>query len=450
MSDTPPALPPEEPTAPPPLDGTLLDAIPVEGTEDDGLGQKRAKRTFWQKFGGEGFMASVAIHILLVLIAAFLIISVSKESAKKDPNSFSTGSGGGAAGDKAKQFKTRLQPKNPKTTAKTPTRITSKSTTATIALPDVPTVAVSSMNAGLMGGGSSKGFGGGSGGGIGSGMGVGRGNGKNFVGAFGASFKRSNALEGTLYDLKFSPSGKALGADAPQRIAQIQKAFETMDRNWPGTKALLDGRYRQAELKLYASNIFIPPRNAAEATKAFDCEKEIQAPGWLAYYEGNFSPSVTGKYRFVGMADDIMVVAVGGKTVLSTFWPNSKLNVTRFEASWLPKDAGKTDGQGLRFPPHAGGRFSGEWLELRKGQAYRIQIAFGESYGGLFSAALLIEQQGVSYPTAGRDTQLPIFMLEPLTPEEIQIKRSNHIDHQTEGPVFGTAINEAGGRPVGR
>jgi hypothetical protein len=334
--------------------------------------------------------------------------------------------------------------------AKNASRITSKSPNAAISLPDLPASSVATLTSGMMSGGSSKGFGGGAGGGIGSGLGIGRGNGKNFVGAFGASFKRPNSLEGTLYDLKFSPSGKALGADAPQRIAQIQKAFETMDRNWSGTKALLDGRYRQAELKLYASNIFIPPRNAAEATKAFDCEKEIQAPGWLAYYEGNFSPPVTGKYRFVGLGDDIMVVAVGGKTVLSTFWPNSKLNVTRFEASWLPKDAGKTDGQGLRFPPHAGGRYSGEWLELRKGQAYRIQIAFGESYGGLFSAALLIEQQGVTYPTAGRDTQLPIFMLEPLTPEEIQLKSSNHIDHQTEGPVFGTAINGAGGRPVGR
>ncbi|NBR32870.1 MAG: hypothetical protein EBT84_12075, partial [Sphingomonadaceae bacterium] len=112
-----------------------------------------------------------------------------------------------------------------------------------------------------------------------------------------------------------------------------------MDRGWTGAKAMLDARYRQAELKLYASNIFIPPRNAAEATKAFECEKEIQAPGWLAYYEGNFSPPVTGKYRFVGLGDDIMVVAVGGQTVLSTFWPNSKLNVTRFEPDWLPKDA---------------------------------------------------------------------------------------------------------------
>ena len=422
------------------------EGLPVEPAVEE-IQATRSKRTFWQKLGGEGLTISLIIHLVLILIAAIWVISTVTDSVKKDPDSFSTGQGGGAAGDKAKQFKTRAQPKNPKAMAKNAARITSKSSTATISLPDLPTSSVASLNTGMMGGGSSKGFGGGSGGGIGSGLGVGRGNGKNFVGAFGASFKRPNALEGTLYDLKFSPTGKALGGDAPARIAQIQKAFETMDRGWTGAKAMLDARYRQAELKLYASNIFIPPRNAAEATKAFECEKEIQAPGWLAYYEGNFSPPVTGKYRFVGLGDDIMVVAVGGKTVLSTFWPNSKLNVTRFEPDWLPKDAKKTDGAGLRFPPHGGGRYAGEWLELRKGQAYRIQITFGESYGGLFSAALLIEQQGVTYPTAGRDTQLPIFMLEPLTPEEIQLKRSNHIDHQTEGPVFGATANGASGRP---
>ena len=442
MSPTPDPSHPEDPDLASSTEAGAPAAEEIQAT--------RSKRTFWQKLGGEGLTISLIIHLVLILIAAIWVISTVTDSVKKDPDSFSTGQGGGAAGDKAKQFKTRAQPKNPKSMAKNAARITSKSSTATISLPDLPSSSVASLNSGMMGGGSSKGFGGGSGGGIGSGMGVGRGNGKNFVGAFGASFKRPNALEGTIYDLKFSPSGKALGADQAERIAQIQKAFETMDRNWSGTKALLDGRYRQAELKLYASNIFIPPRSAAEATKAFDCEKEIQAPGWLAYYEGNFSPPVTGKYRFVGLGDDIMVVAVGGKTVLSAFWPNSKLNVTRYEPDWLPKDAKKTDGQGLRFPPHAGGRYAGEWLELRKGQAYRIQIAFGESYGGLFSAALLIEQQGVNYPTAGRDTQLPIFMLEPLTPEEIQLKRSTHIDHQTEGPVFGAALNGAGGRPTGR
>ncbi|PAZ03436.1 MAG: hypothetical protein CAK89_01380, partial [Opitutia bacterium AMD-G3] len=76
---------PQDPTPPElPLPVAAEQTVPVVVEEEEGLGQKRAKRTFWQKFGGEGFMASVAIHVVLVLIAAFLIISVTKESAKKD------------------------------------------------------------------------------------------------------------------------------------------------------------------------------------------------------------------------------------------------------------------------------------------------------------------------------------------------------------------------------
>ena len=432
--ETPEPQPPEAPV--PPSDGT-----------PQGM---RRRLPLWKRIGGDGLIISLVFHGgLLLLFAAWVIVTITDE-AKTDPETFATGSGGGSKGERAKVYEHKMQPRNAQNLARTSARITSKSATASVALPDLPTTSAPSLMSGLTGGGSSKGFGGGSGGGIGSGKGVGVGNARNFVGTFGGAFKRPNALEGTLYDLKFGPTGRALGGEQAERIAQIQKAFETMDRNWGGAKAMLDSRYRQAELKLYASNIFIPPRNAAEATKAFDCEKEIQAPGWLAYYEGSFAPPTSGKYRFVGLGDDIMVVAVGGKTVLSTFWPNSRLNVTRFEPDWLPKNAGKTDGQGMKFPPHNGGRYAGEWLELRKGQAYRIQVAFGESYGGLFSAALLIEQQGVSYPSAGRDTQLPVFMLEAMTPEEIQLKRSNHIDHQTEGPVFGCEINGVTPRAAGR
>jgi hypothetical protein len=155
---------------------------PAEELEDATLGSGRRKLPFWSRFGGEGFFVSVGVHVVLVLIAAFLIISVTKESSKKDPNAFTTGAGGGSAGDKAKNYETKIKPKNVKALAKNAARITSKSTTATISLPDLPTSSSASMISGMMSGGSSKGFGGGSGGGIGSGMGIGVGNGKNFVG----------------------------------------------------------------------------------------------------------------------------------------------------------------------------------------------------------------------------------------------------------------------------
>jgi hypothetical protein len=162
---------------PPPL--PPAEELPLE---DSTLGSGRRQLPFWSRFGGEGFIVSVGVHVVLVLIAAFLIISVTKESSKKDPNSFATGAGGGSAGDKAKNYETKIKPKNVKALAKNAARITSKSTTATISLPDLPTSSSASMISGMMAGGSSKGFGGGSGGGIGSGMGVGVGNGRNFVG----------------------------------------------------------------------------------------------------------------------------------------------------------------------------------------------------------------------------------------------------------------------------
>ena len=208
---TPEQLPPEGTSTPP----AVGESVPT--TEE--VQARRSKRTFWQRLGGEGLTISLIIHVILILIAAIWVISTVTDSVKKDPDSFSTGQGGGAAGDKAKQFKTRAQPKNPKSMAKNAARITSKSANATISLPDLPTSSVASLNTGMMGGGSSKGFGGGSGGGIGSGMGVGRGNGRNFVSVFGSK-TAINGLPGSFYDFKQNKAGKAtpMMGGAPEKF----------------------------------------------------------------------------------------------------------------------------------------------------------------------------------------------------------------------------------------
>jgi len=104
------------------------------------------------------------------------------DTAKVDPDTFATGAGGGAAGDMAKIYEHKVTPKNARNLAKNTNRISTKSTTSSIALPDLPATSVSSMVNGMSAGGASKGFGGGSGGGIGSGKGAGVGNGRNFVG----------------------------------------------------------------------------------------------------------------------------------------------------------------------------------------------------------------------------------------------------------------------------
>lgn len=409
------------------------------------------RQPFWRRIGGDGLVVSMVIHVGLLLLFAAWVVSSWTDMAKTDPETFATGQGGGTQGTKAKVYPQKIQPKNAKNLTKNQARITTKSTSSTLALPDLPTTSAPSLTSGLTGGGSSKGGGGGSGGGFGTGQGMGVGNGKNLVGAFGANFRRANALEGTLYDLKFAPGGKSLGGESAQRVAQMKRAFDSLDGGWSGAKKLLDQRYRQAELKLYAGNIFVPPRNAAEATKAFECEKEIQAPGWLAYYEGWFAVPESGQYRFVGLGDDMMAVAVSEKTVYAAFWPGSGLGkVVKFGNNWLPKGADDNDGRNLRFPPNAGGRYSGEWMDLKKGQAYRIQVAFAESFGGLFGAQLLIERKGEKYQNNGREDLLPIFMLEPMSAEEIKLKQAQNLDYVTEGPSFGCEINKVTVRQTSR
>ncbi|MEY4133605.1 MAG: hypothetical protein RL592_1663 [Verrucomicrobiota bacterium] len=169
----------EETPTPPPGDVPPAD---LKKVETDSLGSKRMKRSFWQRIGASGLSVSLAIHVLLVFIAAAFVVSTVTDNAKKDPNTFATGAGGGSGGERVKSTQHKVQPKNVKSLAKTTTRITSKSASASIALPDMPNSAsASSMISGAMAGGASKGFGGGAGGGIGTGKGMGSGGGKNFV-----------------------------------------------------------------------------------------------------------------------------------------------------------------------------------------------------------------------------------------------------------------------------
>ena len=169
----------EETPTPPPGDIPPVDQIKVDA---DSIVSKRRKLSLWQRIGASGLSVSLAIHILLVFVAAAFVVSTVTDNAKKDPNTFATGAGGGSGGERVKSTERKVKPKNVKSLAKTTTRITSKSASASIALPDMPNAAsASSMISGAMAGGASKGFGGGSGGGIGTGRGMGSGGGKNFV-----------------------------------------------------------------------------------------------------------------------------------------------------------------------------------------------------------------------------------------------------------------------------
>ncbi len=432
-------MPDETPSPTPEQDPSVAapEAFPTEPAGEE-IQATRSKRTFWQKLGGEGLTISLIIHLVLILIAAIWVISTVTDSVKKDPDSFSTGQGGGAAGDKAKQFKTRAQPKNPKSMAKNAARITSKSSTATISLPDLPTSSVASLNTGMMGGGSSKGFGGGSGGGIGSGMGVGRGNGRNFVSLFGAKVG-TNGLVGTFYDLKQTPSRRETECAPQSGIGAYREAVrDFFESGWSPTKF---SKYYKAPEPLIAGQLFIPSRSANAAPEAYGVEKEVKPSRWVVHYKGTVEVPQSLPFRFVGTGDDWLLVRWDKKIALDD----------GYEHFIVGRDGNYKDFKQVvtkefvldRSPGGLHRMKAGPWINETKGKKVPIEIAIGETPGGVFDVYLAIEVatsgQRVKGEFVGEGT-LKLFRVnsDPLPKEIENPGRKLTIDMQAEGWIFKT------------
>jgi hypothetical protein len=368
------------------------------------------RQPFWKKIGGDGLVVSIIFHTVLLILFGAWVVSSWTDTAKTDPDTFATGAGGGAAGERAKIFEHKLQPKNAKNLAKTSARITSKSSSSTLALPDIPTTSSSSLISGMTGGGSSKGFGGGSGGGIGSGKGAGVGNGKNFVGIFGSRFGVAG-LTGTFYDFKQDRDRKPtdMMGPAPEKIGPINAAavalfakavHEFVDSRWSESKLR---RYYQAPDKLVASQFFIPRRSANAAPEAYGVADKVRPSRWIAHYKGRVKAPVTGKFRFVGFCDDILVVRWENKVALDAGYDAPSVDGVTARHNDDPdrvydQFTGKPRVPQIDYIRKVygdagwGGKFrAGPWISVVAGTSYAMEVIVGETPGGVFHCHLGIE-----------------------------------------------------------
>lgn len=417
-----------------------LDTPPVEtGAEP----LARPKRTLWQRLGGEGLALSVLVHVFLVLIAIVWVVSTVTDGAgKKDPNAFATGAGGGAGGPKAKEFKTKAVPKNVKSLAKTNTRITSKNANSALAVASLPSMSNPLLSAGAIGGGASKGFGGGSGGGIGAGKGIGSGGGRNFVSLFGMKGMGVNyGVIGNFYDFKQTRAGKPSemfgNPDAashkdpvnakPNRLYAREVKEFLVDKNW-GAASLAD-KFRAPD-SLYASQIFIPASSATICPKAYGVEKTVKPSRWLAHYKGTVKVPQTGKVRFVGSGDDLLVIRWGRKVALDSGFYQPVVGASNiykdFDGVKCDETHQSTTGRPLRCGP---------WIQMTAGAEIPIEIALGEMPGGNFYGVLCIEVMGADGKGSGM--KLLRFTNQPL-PKEIQNPRAigAKIDMEANGWIF--------------
>jgi hypothetical protein len=242
------------------------------------------------------------------------------------------------------------------------------------------------LESGAVMGASSKGFGGGAGGGIGTGYGPGRGGGRNMVSFFGGTGFDMPGLIGAFYDFKQTARGADRGLNTGRYISEVRQFFR---RNWD--VAYLDSNFFKAPKRLVLPELYIPDMAADGAPKAFDVP--VRPSNWIVHYKGRVEAPFSGKFRFVGLADDLIAVRWAGKNVLENSGGDSG---QLFERS----KQGNRYGSG-KPPPGVEDSYPGfrpgwpmrvsPWLAVSKGSKYAIEVVIGEAPGSAFCAFLCIE-----------------------------------------------------------
>jgi hypothetical protein len=219
---------------------------------------------------------------------------------------------------------------------------------------------------------------------------------------FGSSKQSEAAFMGMLYDLKQTQDHKPTSVD-PETYTTVIDEF--LSKDWD--EAVLE-RYYRVSKPLYTTQIFIPNMNADNAPKAFGAEKTVKPSRWVIHYKGQVSAPEPGTYRFWGIADDIMAVAVNEKTVLVGNRRDMHLPQTNWES---PERDGAHEGDGNLQ--------AGDWFTIKGGEIIDLDIIIGERPGGIFNAFMMLEKQGGDYDTDRRGRLLlPIFQIAPYnTPQ---------------------------------
>jgi hypothetical protein len=244
------------------------------------------------------------------------------------------------------------------------------------------------------------------------------------VSIFGGTQSVGNDFEGEVYSLVHDRKGGT--------TPMGQDAFRDVLRKYvlSGWKDSVLSRYFRSPKKLYTTHIMVPPIPTAMAPGVFGVP-ELEDYYLFIKYEGKLVHKEDIKFRFWGVGDAYIFVNVGGKEVLMAAW--------EFHHPWFGWWTSTAGGDRT----HILGNMRmvvGDWIELKAGEPLDMKVLFGEWKGGAVTGMLLVEVEGVEYPTARTGGPLlPAFKTEPLSWDTItEISRFLPEDEcsLTTGPVF--------------
>ena len=263
--------------------------------------------------------------------------------------------------------------------------------------------------------------------------GTGGGNGGGAGGYFGASTYNPQGLRGVFYDLKrrrqggLSEIGKSVkglemgNARANRSFTQAIRAFTDS-----GLNPEMMSEFFRADTELFATTFFFPEMDAISAPKEFGVDSEGRY--WFVHYSGKVAVPESGRYRFAGSADNLLVVFIDGRPVLDASKPSNTSGTVR----WTPSNTSEDIIYGAPeyvFRP-------GDWLSLSKGQVIELDILIGETPGGGFSAFLTIESDQIGVRYTKNSLGIPNYPLFRTADTRLKIDVDTPVDYVSGGPIF--------------
>lgn len=153
----------------------------------------------------------------------------------------------------------------------------------------------------------------------------------------------------------------------------------------------------------------------------------IVRSGWMAWYRGSLRPPQPGRYRFVGYADNQLLVGIDGEVVFdggrydSAFRESAIVERHNFPA-WPCLNS-------------LAGFAAGPWFEVGS-DPIDFNLLFGEKRGNLTYALLLIEREGETYEeTSWGQPKWPLFLTR--VPDQSQRKALGDLQEFLDGKLLG-------------
>ncbi len=394
------------------------------------------KQSFWQKLGAGSLTISLMIHVALLAIGVIWVIQVVTPDEKVVDFIPKSGGGGSPASD-VKMQKQRSQMTRPDLSR---TVALGAITGLTLPEPDqlnqmtsLGGLSSEALSAGLGGPGDGGGKGDTFGKGFGSGLIPGMSDGTGTKNPFGIQEANSYGLAGTLYDLKQTDDLKP----SEMTVAEMREKLKDIAKR--GFKPRDFSKYYKAPTTLYQTKFLIPSMPADKAPAAFSVEQYVQPKQWFVVYRGNVQAPKSGRFRFVGAGDDVLMVRFnnrlvfdygytmaatggGGGVVSQENYNKDKnsdaiRNFKRLSPMPVPSVTYQYSTNG-RINKDIGGLAVGPEFQVTAGSTYPIEILISEIPGGIFSTSLLIQEEGVTYQKdAASLPVLPLFRLDHSLPD---------------------------------